>query len=294
MNQKQTLWGTVLFTLSLFSIMSLFITIALQINTINKIDRKEEILTAIAENQQEIKNTTEKVIITGTISLIDSEETSSNSTISVEKIDTFVEQEDIVVEEKIVIHTEEPKERKVGDEVVLPDIPTNTYRCEPYLVYDEENEIWVDAFIAGSHQNKLQQVCHTDESTGIRYYIDENGKKWYCAALAGAFGIEIGAEYEFTLANGAVIPVIQADYKHSIINPRYDDYGDADINYDGEDCICVIEFVVDMRVIPDKVAKAGTMSALEQYGGLFGHGGNITNVVYYGRDMSFLNKGGNT
>lgn len=292
--QKQNIWVTTVFTLSLITIMSLFVVIALQLNTVNTMKRQEEMLTSISEGQQEIKSSVEKVTLSGTIPLDDDDEpdtkTSNDSTITVEELETFVEDDDIVVEEKIVIHSEsEVTERKVGDHITLPDIPTNIYRCEPYMVYNELNEQWVDAFITGSHQRKLQQVCLTDKETGIRYYVDEDGKKWYCAALAGAFDIKIGSLYEFTLANGTIIPVIQADFKHDIRNPRLDDYGDSDINYDGEKCIGVVEFVVDMRVIPNSVAMAGTMSALKEYGGLYGHEGNIVDIVYYGRDTDFLN-----
>ena len=297
--QKQTLWGTVLFTLLVLTVMSIFVMIALQMNTLNTLDRQEKTLTAISEQQKERP----KIVIQGTIPLDDSDdetdksdtETSNDSTIAVEELETFVEYDDIVVEEKIVIHNDnevaENKvvERKVGDNIILPDVPTNTFRCEPYLVYIKKMKKWVSAFDSSSDPYKLQQMCLTDETTGIRYYTDKNGKKWYCAALAGAFGIMAGSKYEFTLANGTVVPVILADYKHDISNVRPDDYGDDDINYDGEYCINVIEFVVDIRVIPRNVLSAGTMSALKEYGGLYGHEGNIVDIVYCGRDTNFLN-----
>lgn len=150
-------------------------------------------------------------------------------------------------------------------------IPTNTYRCEDY-----------SGFAQNSEQNMLQDDCFTDEATGIRYYIDDAGI-WYCAALAGAYGTEIGHCYTFKLANGYFIHVIQADFKHDISSPRSDDYGDDDVNYDGEKCINVIEFVVDMDKIPASVKQAGTMSALDEFGGLYGDGGNIVNVIDEGR-----------
>lgn len=159
---------------------------------------------------------------------------------------------------------QEPEEPTPG---LLPEgVHTNIFRCEPYT------------FAAGSDQQKLQERCETDPETGIRRYGE-----WYCAALAGAYGIEIGHCYTFTLANGTVIPVILSDFKHPIDNIRSNDYGDSDVNYLGDDCICVIEFVVDMNAIPEGVKMSGTMSVLNMFGGLYSYGGDIVKIEYLGR-----------
>ena len=129
----------------------------------------------------------------------------------------------------------------------------------------------------------MQEECFTDFTTGIRYWTDESGEPWCCAALAGAYGREIGQCYIFTLKNGYTIPVIMADFKHPIDNIRADDYGDDDINYDGQKCINIIEFIVDMVAAPVCVKQAGTMSALECFGGLYGNLGNIVKIEYLGR-----------
>ena len=296
--KPQSTWVTAVYTLSLISIVSLFVVIALQINTSNTMKRQEELLSSMSRDIKDFKGSVDKLVLTGTVTLDDIDDLeeleddmkmSNDSIISIEEIDSFVEDKDIIIDEKIIVHTENSfTERKVGDHITLPDIPTNTYRCEPYLRYNIETETWENAFVKGSHQNKLNQVCQTDEETGIRYYTDKNGKKWYCAALAGAFGIKIGALYEFTLANGTVIPVIQADYKHDITKCRSDDFGDEDINYDGEATISVIEFVVDLNAIPRSAYVYGTMSALDKFGGPYGHGGNIVEVTYCGVNTDFL------
>lgn len=150
------------------------------------------------------------------------------------------------------------------------EIPTNIYRCEGYK------------FAQNSQQAMLQDECFTDE-IGIRCYISDTGKTWYCAALAGAYGMEIGHAYTFTLANGEQIPVIMSDFKHPINNVRADDYGDNDVNYLGEDCINIVEFIVDMDAIPKIVKQSGTMSALATFGGLYSHKGNIVEVKDEGR-----------
>lgn len=147
---------------------------------------------------------------------------------------------------------------------------TNMFRCEPYR------------FAKGSQQAMLQERCRTDAETGIRYY-DDGRTMWLCAALAGSFGTEIGHAYMFTLANGEVIPVIMSDFKHPIDNVRAADYGDVDRNYLGDDCINVIEFVVDMNEIPQVVKQAGTMSALDRFGGLYSYDGDIVDVKDEGR-----------
>lgn len=169
---------------------------------------------------------------------------------------------------------------------LLPEnVHTNMFRCEPFEVIEDtyENDlVYKSAFIEGSHQNKLQQECQTDPETGIRYY-DDGHTKWLCAALAGAYGTEIGHAYTFTLANCERIPVIMSDFKHPIDNVRAADYGDVDRNYLGDDCINVIEFVVDMNEIPQVVKQAGTMTALDRFGGLYSYDGDIVEVKDEGR-----------
>ena len=75
------------------------------------------------------------------------------------------------------------------------------------------------------------------------------------------------------------------DFKHPIDNVRPDDFGDICPlgNYDGEDALCILEFIVDMAFVPKAVKEAGTMSALETFGGLYGNGGNIVEIIDTGR-----------
>lgn len=197
--------------------------------------------------------------------------------------------------EMIKAHTTpaESSEPEPAEEVnpLLPpqSIPTNTYRCEPYMVIDWEKSddietVYKSAFSKNSEQAALQEDCFTDLETGIRYYFDTSDwTKWYCAALAGAYGIEVGHCYIFTLANGTELPVMLADFKHDISDPKPDDYGDDDVNYDSEKCLNVIELVVDMPAVPKAAREAGTMSALDKFGGLYGHGGNIVDAKDAGR-----------
>ncbi len=169
------------------------------------------------------------------------------------------------------------------DEVsLLPvGVDTNTFRCEPYQVAirDECGNItgYKSAFHSKSDQYALQQICTTDTTTGIRIYTHE-GTIYYCAAMATAYGTEIGLTYKVTLKCGTEFNVIVADFKHSLDSASSTDYGDDDINYDGNYCINILEFVVDMLAVPAEVKSAGTMSALPEFGGLYGNGGNIIGI----------------
>ena len=168
---------------------------------------------------------------------------------------------------------EEEKPRTVTANGLIPyGVPTNFFCCEPY-----------DRFNKSSAQYRLQQECMTEPETGLRVYIDKNGKRYYTAALAGAYGTEIGRAYAVELQNGTQFNVMLSDYKHPIDDARADDYGDWAVNYDGEDVLCVIEFITDMALLPKVCKDAGTMSALPMFGGLYGHGGNIVSMEDLGR-----------
>lgn len=182
---------------------------------------------------------------------------------------------------------------KAESKLLPDDIATNMITCEPYqvitydengkIVYDEnEQPLYKSAFVSNSYQYKLQQECFTDPETGIRYY-NSDGKRYLCAAMAGAYGVEIGHTYNITLKNGYSFDVILSDFKHPIDDVRYDDYGDVTQNYDGEEALCIIEFVVDMVYVPKVVKDVGTMTALDLFGGLYGDGGNIIEIVDTGR-----------
>lgn len=145
-------------------------------------------------------------------------------------------------------------------------VHTNTFRCEDYRL-----------FAKNSQQAMLQEECHTAYKSGVRYLLTEDNY-YYCAAMGGAYGTQIGQAYAVQLRNGTEFNVIVADFKHPINDASPYDYGDSDTNYDGDDCINIIEFVVDMDAVPQEVKQAGTMSVLPEMGGLYGYGGDIVNI----------------
>ena len=150
-------------------------------------------------------------------------------------------------------------------------VETNTYRCMDYRTLTNH----------ASAQWKLQEDCVTDPETGLRTYICD-GIPYYCAALGSAYGQTIGDAFKITLNNGYVFNIIYGDFKNTYGSTELF-YGHHDTNYDGEDCINIIEFIFDKDAAPDSVLKAGTMSALKQFGGLYGDGGNIVSIQKIGK-----------
>ena len=165
----------------------------------------------------------------------------------------------------------------------LPEgVATNRYDCEGYI------------FPAGTHQAMLQAKCMTSPTTGARVFRDDK-MLYYCVAMGGAYGIDIGDAWSVTLRNGSVFNVTLADYQHDIAEPDPNDFGeryeydkDGNIvgplrNYDGEECVHVLEFIADLEMLPQAAKEAGGMHGLEFFGGKFGDGGNIIKMEYLGR-----------
>lgn len=176
----------------------------------------------------------------------------------------------------------EPKPEPNAKERLPEGVATNRYDCEGYK------------FPAGTQQWLLQGQCETDWETGIRIFT-RGTTRYRCVAMGTAYGIDIGDAWEVTLNNGYSFPIVLADYQHDItvIDPddfgerfAYDDNGDIiDVlrNYDGEECVHVLEFIVDLDEIPQAAKEAGGMHGLTIFGGKFGDGGNIAKLKYLGR-----------
>ena len=176
--------------------------------------------------------------------------------------------------EPAAVPTVHPKER-------LPEgVATNRYDCEGY------------EFPAGTDQAKLQEMCYTSQ-IGMRIFDGDD--LYFCAALGNAYGTDIGDAWRITLRNGSVFKVIRADYQHDISDPDPDDFGEryeydkvGNIvgplsNYDGKECVHVLEFIADLEMLPQEAKEAGGMHGLDFFGGKFGDGGNIVKIEYLGR-----------
>lgn len=177
-----------------------------------------------------------------------------------------------------------PEPENSGEVMPIPDAPTNVLSCEPYMTKEKDesgNIRYKNAFAANSEQAMLQEDCFTDEN-GIRYY-KTGGKKCLCAALATAYSTEIGTVSEAELKNGTKLLIICADFKNPLEEANEPIYGTPCANYDGQDAVCLFEFVVDWTKLPRIVKDAGTFTVLPQFGGLYGDGGNVVKLTKLGR-----------
>lgn len=261
--KRQSIWVSAIFSVSMVCILCLFIVIALQINAINKLDKQNKLLESMADTQNTLVE--DHVIIKGMIPLHDEDdEISNDSTISVKEIDSFVEDNDIVVEEKIVIHTEKGfSEKVVGQNMELPDLPTDRKVCTDYRFYN----------IPGTPHNRMQLAAHTDD-IGCRRYGE-----FYIVGLGSAYANRIGETFEVELETGVVFKIITGDMKPDDDTDATNRF-EACYNYDGEYCANVLEFIMDKEIFDIKAYQWGGVDWYENFKG------NIVRMTYLGRDES--------
>lgn len=151
---------------------------------------------------------------------------------------------------------------KAIEEISLPDTPTNMYFCM------DENKLTCET----SYQYQLQTSGKLYVGDyGIQTYIDDDDNQYFMVALGGYFGENIGNTWKVTLENGSSFNIMQGDCKANMW------YGHPCTNYDGEECTNIIEFIVDMDYVPDKVLASGTMSSVDYFNA------NIKSMEYTGR-----------
>lgn len=156
---------------------------------------------------------------------------------------------------------EEPEQ---SDGLPLPEGHTNVISGMPYTaITNKQSEQW-----------KLQLEATTDEN-GIRRW---NG--YILAALGSAYTHTIGDAFRVTLRCGAEFDVMCGDFKDDGGAPFY---GHPAKNYDGQAATCVLEFIYDDNALDDIVYFAGTFTTLQEYGGLYGDGGDIVKIEYLGK-----------
>lgn len=174
----------------------------------------------------------------------------------------------------------EPEEEIIEEEVEEPDEKPGFYD----LTGETTNMLcWMDyrkITNTTSMQYKIQEECVTDIAYGRRsYYYEPLGGGIHTVAMGSKYGRNLGDIFKVTLANDAWFYVMLAEFKDDgVTDPSYP--GHPCKNYDGEDCTNVIEFIVDENCIPKDVKSTGTFTALEEFGGLHGSGGNIKTIEY--------------
>lgn len=108
-----------------------------------------------------------------------------------------------------------------------------------------------------SDQYSFQQDLNVyTNDLGIRAFA-YNNEEYLMVAMGEIYGIKKGHAYNVTLENNYSFKVVIGDLKHSV------DYGHTCINYDNEDTINVIEFIVDIEKIDERTKLLGTFSYQE-------------------------------
>lgn len=147
--------------------------------------------------------------------------------------------------------------------VEIPNIATDMSFYTDYRFYN----------LAGSPSYRLQQKCYTDEY-GCRRFGDD-----YVVGLGTYYSTDIGDRFEVTLDNGYVFTIILGDNKADIDTDPTNRYTEC-VNYDGQECANVIEFIVDTEKLAREARLYGSLTYYEHLDG------NIVEMKYLGRDGS--------
>ena len=151
----------------------------------------------------------------------------------------------------------------IGEDVLLPDLPTDRKVCTNYTVYG----------IPGTPHNRMQKLAYTD-ALGCRRYGE-----YYIVGLGSTYADRIGETFEVELETGVVFKIITGDMKADCDTDVTNRYGPC-VNYNGESCANVLEFIVDREVLSKKAYQWGGVDYYEEFKG------NIVRMTYLGRDTS--------
>ncbi len=152
---------------------------------------------------------------------------------------------------------------EIGESVPLPSLPTNYKAFTDYRSYKLQQ----------TPHYRLQQAAYTD-SDGLRRFNED-----YIVAMGPFYAIDIVERFKVTLDTGIEFTVITGDSKAPAECDKDNMYAPC-INYDGENCANVLEFIVDSDVMSKEVYGYGSIDYIEFFKG------NITKMVYLGRDTS--------
>ena len=145
----------------------------------------------------------------------------------------------------------------------LPDLPTDRKVCTDYRVYN----------IPGTPHNRMQLAAHTDKQ-GCRRYGE-----FYIVGLGSAYANRVGETFEVELDTGFTFKIITGDMKADIHTDPTNRYAPC-MNYDGEQCANILEFIIDRDVLNPKAYQWGGVDYYEKFKG------NIVRMTYLGRDES--------
>ena len=151
----------------------------------------------------------------------------------------------------------------VGEYVTIPNLPTDMKLCTDYRAYN----------LVGTPHYRLRNSCYTDEY-GMRRFNND-----YVVALGSYYSTHIGDRFEVVFDTGNTITVIFGDGKADRDTDTMNMYTPC-INYNGENCANVLEFIIDSDIFYPEAYRYGSASYYEHLKG------GIVSMKYLGRDTS--------
>lgn len=170
------------------------------------------------------------------------------------------ETEEVEREEPIVTQT---TGKFIGQNVELPNLPTDRKVCTDYRVYN----------IPGTPHNRMQLAAHTDEQ-GCRRYGE-----FYIVGLGSAYANRVGETFEVELDTGVIFTIITGDMKPDDVTDITHRF-EGCYNYDGAYCANILEFIIDKETFDTRAYQWGGVDWYENFKG------NIVRMTYLGRDTS--------
>lgn len=201
---------------------------------------------------------------------LETELANSKSKIQTLEENNYILSNKIIEYREFLNNAENDKEQKVvniinkweiGQELPLPEIPSNMKLCTDYRFYN----------IKGTPHNRLQLSAWTDEF-GCRRYNDD-----YIVGLGSFYSVDIGDRFEITLDTGRVFTIILGDGKADCDTDELNMFTPC-FNYEGEYCANILEFIVDKDIMYDKCYQYGSLDYHDEFKG------DIVKMVYLGRD----------
>ncbi len=150
-----------------------------------------------------------------------------------------------------------------GEEVLLPALSTEPKLFTDYRSYNLQR----------TPHYRLQQAAYTDKD-GLRRFGED-----YIVALGKYYSESIGDRFQVTLDTGAEFTIIFGDGKAPCDCDDNNMYTPC-VNYEGDDCANMLEFIVDDDIMSSKVYAYGSIDYLDKFKG------NVVKMVYLGRDNS--------
>ena len=126
----------------------------------------------------------------------------------------------------------------------VPDVPSDFKTYTEYTKLRKDYPQWT----------QVQAIAYTDEN-GLRK-VDN----YYCVAMGSYYTDTVGDLFRIITEDGNTFDVIITDFKADRdTNPSTHQY--TVLNY------CIVEFYVDVDLLPSKARRTGTISSIEDFSG---------------------------